>query len=64
MGRSSHKDAEIDSFRSYQKQAAPNIARGGGWRDLNLADAGNEPSVGSVGDSYDNLWTPPAQGSF
>ena len=27
-----------------------------------LAIAGIEPSVGSVGDSYDNLWTPPAQG--
>jgi len=25
-----------------------------------LAEAGIEPSVGSVGDSYDNLWTPPA----
>lgn len=24
------------------------------------AEAGIEPSVGSVGDSYDNLWTPPA----
>ena len=25
-----------------------------------LAEAGIAPSVGSVGDSYDNLWTPPA----
>ncbi len=25
-----------------------------------LAEAGIDPSVGSVGDSYDNLWTPPA----
>ena len=25
-----------------------------------LAEAGIEPSVGSVGNSYDNLWTPPA----
>jgi putative transposase len=28
-----------------------------------LAEAGIAPSVGSVGDPYDNLWTPPAQGS-
>jgi transposase InsO family protein len=29
-----------------------------------LAEAGVEPSVGSVGDSYDNLWTPPAARCF
>ena len=29
-----------------------------------LAEAKLVPSVGSVGDSYDNLWTPPAQDAF
>ena len=29
-----------------------------------LAEAGVEPSVGSIGDSYDNLWTPPAARCF